>query len=49
MHELTDLNPDVMRAELDYRRSRITPAPRRSRTASRHWWQRVGLAPREHS
>jgi hypothetical protein len=49
MHELTDLNPDVMRAEIDYRRTRLTPARRRPRIASRHWWQRVGLAPREHS
>ncbi|HEY2166784.1 MAG TPA: hypothetical protein VGH01_06435 [Jatrophihabitantaceae bacterium] len=49
MHELTDLNPDVMKAELDYRRTRLTPTQRRPRVSARHWWQRVALAPREHS
>jgi hypothetical protein len=39
MHDLTDLNIDARRAEMDYRTAKLAGAGR-VRLAHRRWWQR---------
>ena len=49
MYELNDLNPDVMRAELAYRRERLS-AGRRAASTGRGRWLRVKRRPaQEHN